>query len=194
MTAKVYAGRVATKQLTGTTINKNEYAKLLKKIEEGLLAETIVINYFDTLITAMNIRMGNQANEVPDPHPCSIDIKNILPENYDNDYEQIQNCCQRHSCRLAGYCKSSKIGVLCRFGFPQPLLEKTELVFTETESKVKAELNHKRNDPHINQHNRLICHHWRANVDMQGIIDVQAAINYMVKYATKGSKTFLAKI
>ena len=35
---------------------------------------------------------------------------------------------------------------------------------------------------------RLICQHWRANVDMQIILDVQSAISYMVKYATKGEK------
>ncbi len=37
-------------------------------------------------------------------------------------------------------------------------------------------------------HNRLICHHWRANVDMQPILDRHAAVAYMVKYATKGEK------
>ncbi|RNA15588.1 ATP-dependent DNA helicase PIF1 [Brachionus plicatilis] len=37
-------------------------------------------------------------------------------------------------------------------------------------------------------HNCLICHHWRGNVDMQVILDKSAAINYMVKYATKGEK------
>ena len=37
--------------------------------------------------------------------------------------------------------------------------------------------------------NRLIYQHWRANVDMQIILDVQAAISYMVKYATKGEKS-----
>jgi hypothetical protein len=29
----------------------------------------------------------------------------------------------------------------------------------------------------MNIHNRFICHHWRANVDMQIILDVSAAIS-----------------
>lgn len=37
-------------------------------------------------------------------------------------------------------------------------------------------------------HNRLLCHNWRENVNMQIILDQSAAINYMVKYATKGEK------
>jgi hypothetical protein len=40
----------------------------------------------------------------------------------------------------------------------------------------------------MNVHNRLICQNWRGNVDMQIILDQHAAINYMVKYATKGEK------
>ena len=37
-------------------------------------------------------------------------------------------------------------------------------------------------------HNRITAAAWRANVDMQIIIDRSAAINYMVKYVTKGEK------
>jgi hypothetical protein len=38
-------------------------------------------------------------------------------------------------------------------------------------------------------HNRSFCHSWRGNVDLQIILDKSAAINYMVKYATKSEKT-----
>jgi hypothetical protein len=40
----------------------------------------------------------------------------------------------------------------------------------------------------MNPHNRLICHHWRGNVDMSIILDKHRATSYMVKYATKGEK------
>jgi hypothetical protein len=33
-----------------------------------------------------------------------------------------------------------------------------------------------------------MCHNWRGNVDLQIILDHQAAIDYMVKYATKSEK------
>ena len=38
---------------------------------------------------------------------------------------------------------------------------KTKIVFTETKYSVKAEIALMRNDPFMNAHNRLICHHWR---------------------------------
>ena len=53
-------------------------------------------------------------------------------------------------------------------------------------NKVSAKILLKRNDPNLNVHNRSLFHHWRANMDMQIIIDSTAAINYMVKYACKG--------
>ncbi|CAF0924282.1 unnamed protein product [Brachionus calyciflorus] len=55
-----------------------------------------------------------------------------------------------------------------------------------------AEISLVRNDPYMIMHNRVICHHWRGNVDMQIILDKSAAINYMVKYATKREKAGLS--
>ena len=46
----------------------------------------------------------------------------------------------------------------------------------------------KRNDQFLNIHNRTICNEWRANVDMQIILDQSAARHYMVKYITNGEK------
>ncbi len=134
----------------------------------------------------MNPRKENEANEVPDPHPCSLNTNKISDDAFDKDYEDLINCCQRHVCRPnGGYC-SSKKG--CRFGFPFDLLEKSRIVFNETKYSVKCEINLMRNDPNTNIHNRLICHHWRGNVDMSIILDRHRAISYMVKYATKGEK------
>ena len=52
---------------------------------------------------------------------------------------------------------------------------------SETSGTVKANIFVKRNDTMMNIHNRLVAHNWRGNVDMQIILDQQAAINYMVK-------------
>ena len=116
-------------------------------------------------------RTDNVANEVPDPHPCSLNTNKISDNNFEKDYEDLINCCQG-----------------CRFGFPFDLLEKSKLIFTETKYSVKCEINLMRNDSNTNAHNRLICHHWRGNVDMSIILDRHRAISYMVKYATKGEK------
>jgi hypothetical protein len=69
------------------------------------------------------------------------------------------------------------------------LENKTRIEFVETDSNVHAEIYLKRNDQYLNMHNRAICHNWRGNVDLQIILDKSAAINYMVKYATKSEKT-----
>ena len=55
-----------------------------------------------------------------------------------------------------------------------------------TEARVRASLITKRNDDRINSHNRLMLQNWRANVDLQAIVDTDQCIRYMAKYATKG--------
>jgi hypothetical protein len=137
----------------------------------------------------MNTRIDLISGSVPDPHPCSLspDTTKLIDENV--DYESIINCCQKHVCRPTGYCKSTRNKTGCRFNYPKDCpIEKTYLRFDETKKNVRAEIVLKRNDKFMNVHNRLICHHWRANVDMQIILDISAAISYMVKYATKGEK------
>jgi hypothetical protein len=44
----------------------------------------------------------------------------------------------------------------------------------------------KLNDPRVNYHNHLQLQNWRGNVDLQIIVDTQAAARYMAKYAAKG--------
>jgi hypothetical protein len=89
-------------------------------------------------------------------------------------------------CRLNGNCKSSKVINVgkCRFGYPIALEEKTRIEFIENGKNVRAKIKLKRR--YLNVHNRLITQNWRDNTDMQIILDISAAINYMVKYATKG--------
>ena len=116
-----------------------------------------------------------------------MNTNKINLNDLDKDYEELINCCQRHVCRPnGGYC-SSKKG--CRFGFPFQTYDKTKIQFTETQYCVKAKINLMRNDPNLNIHNRLICHHWRGNVNMSIILDRHRAISYMVKYATKGNQS-----
>jgi hypothetical protein len=167
----------------------NVILQLNKVIQEGKLSEIIVIDYTNTLITAMNPRTIIVENEVPNPHPCSLDY-NLIPSNEKNSYyESLCNCCQRHVCKPeSGYCKKGP-ECECRFGYPFELCEASHLEFEESENNVKAKIFLKRNDSYMNMHNRLICENWAANVDMQIILDQAAAISYMVKYATKAEKT-----
>lgn len=50
---------------------------------------------------------------------------------------------------------------------------------------IQATLTAKRNDPQVNSLNRVMLQHWRANVDLQVIVDVEACVRYMFKYAAK---------
>ena len=145
-------------------------------------------NNKDFKVTASNSLISDFNGEVPDPHPCAKDCSELTANDFnDVDYESLINCFQRHVCRLGGYCKNKLNSLLCRFGYPIQIRDKTIITFTETKSCIKASLFLKRNDSQMNIHNRLLCHHWRANMDIQIILDHSAAINYMVKYATKGS-------
>lgn len=141
----------------------------------------------------MNTRNEEQPNCVPDPHPCSLNTNQISEDLLEKDYEDLINCCQRHMCRPDSYCKSKskKLEGKCRFGYPFKLENNTRIEFIETKNTVRAEIALMRNDSNMNVHNRLICHNWRGNVDMQVILDKRAAIDYMVKYATKGEKSGL---
>lgn len=51
---------------------------------------------------------------------------------------------------------------------------------------IRATLITKRNDPCLNSHSRLLLQHWRANVDLQVVVDVHACAHYMAKYVAKG--------
>ena len=75
----------------------------------------------------------------------------------------------------------------CRFDYPRLEQHTSQIDFTEQpDGTIRCTLSTKRNDPRVNSHNRVMLEHWRANVDMQIIVDIQACIHYMAKYAAKG--------
>ncbi len=86
--------------------------------------------------------------------------------------------------------ETEKSGPACRIGFPKPLQEETELslelVVSKNTKSVESELHTKRNDQRLNSHNRVMLENWRANVDLQVIVDEKACARYMAKYAAKG--------
>ena len=75
--------------------------------------------------------------------------------------------------------KSAQQQLQCHFNFPHP----EQLHSTIENGDVRAVLKSKRNDPRIN---RLLIQYWRANVDIQIIIDAEMCARYMAKYASKG--------
>ncbi|CAB3993764.1 Hypothetical predicted protein [Paramuricea clavata] len=98
-----------------------------------------------------------------------------------------------HTRCSPAYClKQKTVDLLaeCRFGFPKSLQEETELslelVVSKNTTSVESELHTKRNDQRLNSHNRVMLENWRANLDLQVIVDEKACARYMAKYAAKG--------
>ena len=191
LTSIVYEGKmIQAKYFPLTLEHMHKEKEYLDLIQKANLAEERIISYVDTLVTAMNpmpMDNFNKIHTVPDPHLCCIDICLLDPNEYDEHYLKIVNCVQRHVCRVEGYCKGKKSkSNQCRFGFPFQKAEKTELKFTETKTKVSAEMNLARNDPFMNPHIRLVAEEWLCNSDCQIITDARAAQDYIAKYACKG--------
>lgn len=69
----------------------------------------------------------------------------------------------------------------CRFGFPKDCCEKTHLEFKEIHTKDET-MKHtvkeltKRNDTHLSNHQRFQLQGWRANCNIQVIIDYHSCL------------------
>ena len=101
---------------------------------------------------------------------------------------------QQHTHCSTNYClrkKSSESELKCRFHFPFDHCPQTKLEFEEIHSKgdnvqYRAKIVTKRNYSRLNNHQQLQLQGWRANCDIQVVIDHYACAEYLTKYATKG--------
>ncbi len=94
LTAKYYISLKSKKILESGLASEDEILEHNRAIEIGRESEKIIINYCETLLTAINTRIEAVASELQDPHPCSLDFNEIYEEDYDKDYENLINCCQ----------------------------------------------------------------------------------------------------
>jgi len=100
---------------------------------------------------------------------------------------------QRHTGCSTSYClrkKNNETEPECRFNFPFETCEKTSLHFEhihskDNTSKYRVRVITKRNDHRVNNHQRLQLQGWRANCDIQVVIDYHAYVEYLAKYAAK---------
>ena len=73
-----------------------------------------------------------------------------------------------------------------------PVCPQTKLVFEPVHRsdgklpRFKARIVTKRNGTRLNNHQRIQLQGWRANCDIQVVIDQYACIEYLLKYAAKG--------
>jgi hypothetical protein len=73
----------------------------------------------------------------------------------------------------------------CRFHFPY-LLAPSPLAFVEhSDGKERKRFSPVRNDPWLNQHSKPVLLAWRANQELQPVLDRTTAIKYVSKYVSK---------
>lgn len=107
----------------------------------------------------------------------------------------IQACASRVKLHLMVIWQRPK----CRFNFPFETCTKTSLHFElihskDNTSKYKVQVTTKRNDSRVNNHQRFQLQGWRANCDIQIVIDYHACVEYLAKYAAKSeTKSHLLK-
>ena len=96
---------------------------------------------------------------------------------------------ERHTRCNAAYCLRKKSGQQqseCRFKYPRPIQDNSDILFEKlSDGTICATVSSKRNNTRVNSHSRLLLQNWRANVDLQVIVDVMACAHYMSKYVSK---------
>ena len=81
----------------------------------------------------------------------------------------------------------SQLNPECRFRYPRPTQAESTISCERLgDGTIRATLTTRCNDPRVTSHSRLLIQNWRANVDVQIIIDVLACARYMAKFAAKG--------
>ena len=173
------------KQKTPSELTPSDHAI----IDKGKKAEEMIITYVNWLTTTFNAAIPSQTCRMPSSqsHPC---VQNpLLLSDKEKDYADLVNTVERHTKCNAAYCLRKKKGesqVKCRFDYPRPLQAQTTLEFEElSDKRIRAKVVTKRNDPLINSHNKSLLQFWRANVDVQAIVDIEDCVQYMTKYAAK---------
>ena len=173
---------------TGEAYSTSTRDAIIREADE---AKAAVLQYADWLVTTCNEAIAGQDSwNRPTLHPSSLSPSSVTDS--DADYQDLVNCVERHSHCSAAYCLRKKCGQqipTCRFDYPRPTLSNSTLTFEKLPNQsIRATLTTKRNDPRINSHSRLLLQNWRANVDIQVIVDPDKCARYMAKYAAKAEQ------
>ncbi len=164
-------------------------------IEAGQKAAETVCQYVDWLLSTVNPNPPDEDMWIrPETHPCQRLHHDIPEHEIQSDYVDLLNMVQRHTRCSTSYClrkKSNETELKCRFHFPFDHCPETKLEFEKIHTSgdnehYRAKIVTKRNDSRLNTHQRLQLQGWRANCDIQVVIDHYACVEYLTKYAAKG--------
>ena len=176
-------------------LSEEEILELETKINQGIQAESVVCQYVDFILTTWNPCSPEEGWSKPDSHPCQTQYLSLNGKQKEEDYVNLLNSVERHTMCSTKYClrETSKNELACRFKFPFENCPKTRIDFEPIntksgQTKYRATIVTKRNDSRLNRHQPLQLQGWRANCDIQIIIDYVACLEYLVKYTSKGEK------
>ena len=82
-----------------TIIQPDERVHIL---QEGEKVKAEVLSYCDWLVTTCNDALPDELWSLPNPHPCTISIRNVV--DLEEDYHNLTNSVQRHTRCSAAYC------------------------------------------------------------------------------------------
>ena len=157
------------------------------------MASDQVCNYVDSLVSTCNpLPPDSEIWTKPHIHPSKKLHEDIV--DFDSDYADLLNTVQRHTRCSTNYClkrRNENKELQCPFNFPFDFCTETKLQFEPINTKdksiqYKAKVVTERNDPRLNNHQRVQLQGWRGNCDIQVIIDHHACVEYLCKYAAKG--------
>ena len=166
---------------------------ILHDIEQDKKASEQVCNYVESLVSTWN--PPPPVSEIwtkPHIHPCKKFHEDIV--DFETDYADLLNTVQRHTRCSTNYRlkrRNENKELQCRFNIPFNCCTETKLEFEPINTKdnsiqYKAKVVTKRNDPRLNNNQRVQLQSWRRNCDIQVIIDHHACVEYLCKYAAKG--------
>ena len=172
----------------------SDATELDSDIEAGQKAAETVCQYVDWLLSTVNPNPPDEMWIRPETHPCQRRHHNIPEHEKQSDYADLLNMVQRHTRCSTSYClrkKSNETELKCRFHFPFDHCPETKLEFEKIHTfgdneHYRAKIVTKRNDSRLNNHQHLQLQGWRANCDIQVVIDHYACVEYLTKYAAKG--------
>ena len=151
--------------------------------------------YVDWLLSTVNPNPPHDGLWVrPTIHPCWKHYQDIADCDMNDDFCDLLNMVQCHTHCSTSYWlrkKTTDSEPKCRFNFSMDKCSKTSLhsekVHTKgNEPQYKAKIVTRRNDPRLNNNQQLQLQSWRANCDIQVVIDHFACVEYLTKYAAKG--------
>ncbi|XP_059064840.1 uncharacterized protein LOC131856900 [Cryptomeria japonica] len=155
--------------------------------------------YIDKYVSAWNPRSHALRNQMFHrsivDNPCLMDTSMIVSSDPFIDYCYLANRVQRHTkCTIQTCLRRKGTSLQCRYKAPWNITEKSSL---SNDDNGQPKHTPARNDDRLNLHNPFILSIWRANVDCQPVLSIDAVIKYIAKYAAKAenkSETYHAML